>query len=244
MNGTPGPGHNQPPESPIDRAASLVANANRWIAERPTIADNDTAGRAQDFVTQLRETKADLEAAWKAEREPHDKAIGELKTRYRTPLELVGIALTRMGEKLTPWLNAEQDRLREEAEQLRVAAAKAAADVERAKAEAASSGTIEAELAARRAADDAKRLAKAASKPPARARVKGDLSRRAMTLHANWHAEVVDPDKALKFYGRDPTVRAAALQAATRIASDLATETKDESKAPPGFRFVRTERAT
>src|SRR5205809_4100339 len=116
MNDMPrGIGDNQPPPDPIGRAGALIANANRWIAERPEIIDAEMAGIAQDFVVQLRENREALDAALKAEREPLDKAIGVIRLKYRDPLELIGIAYTRMQQKLKPWLDREQARLDAEA---------------------------------------------------------------------------------------------------------------------------------
>jgi hypothetical protein len=240
MNDFAGPGHNRPPEPMIDRAFALVGTASRWIAERPTIDDRETAGRAQDFVSQLRAGKADLEAEWKAARKPHDEAIAALRTRYRDPLDMVVIALFRMGEKLAPWLQAERDRLADEAEQQRAAAVEAAAHAELARQKAAS-GNIEAELAARHADEAAQRAAKLAAKPTPRARIKGDLSAKAMSLREHWRAEVTDAAAALDFFGQRPEVKAAALEAATRLASAMARELKNEAKAPPGYRFVKSE---
>jgi hypothetical protein len=95
--------------------------------------------------------------------------------------------------------------------------------------------------AAAKATEEAERLTKLAGKPPQRAQVKGDYSRKAMSLKVYWSAEVTDANAALDHYGMDASVRLAALDAARKLASALARETKDESKAPPGFRFVKRE---
>ena len=50
---------------------------------------------AQDFLKQLRQNRDDLEAAMKAERQPLDEAVAAIRVKYRDPLELVGIAITR-----------------------------------------------------------------------------------------------------------------------------------------------------
>jgi hypothetical protein len=237
-----GPGHNQPPPDPFARSEELVANANRWVAERPEIVDAEMAGVAQDFVKQLRENRDALDAASKAEREPHDKAVAAIRVRYRTPLELIGIAMTRMAQKLAPWLKREQDRLDAEAAERTRAAAVAAAQADAARKAAEESGTIESELEARRAQEQQEQARKAAAKPVARARVRGDLSDRAMSLTVTHYAEVIDEADALRSFAKAPSVRAVALVEATKLASALARETKgDGSRCPKGFAFRRRE---
>lgn len=227
---------------PLERADELVATANRWIAERPAITDTEMAGIAQDFVAQLRKNRDELETASKAERAPHDQAVAAIRARYRTPLELIAIAMTRMGDRLAPWLRREQDRLAAEAAERRRAALAAAAEAEAARKAAERSGTVESELAMRDAAKAADELAAAAARPVARARVKGDLSARAMTMKVTHFAIVIDPDKALRCYADHPEVREVALIEATRLASALARETKgDASRCPQGFEFQRRE---
>lgn len=231
-----------PPPDPLDTYEALIANANRWTAERPEIVDEEIAGAGQEFMVQLRQTRDALEAQMKAERQPLDLMVAAIRIRYRTPLELIGIAMTRMGEKLAPWLKAKQDRLDAEAAQRKrdaEAAATAAAAAARA---AEQSGTVESELAARDAAKAQTIAEKAAAKPAERASVKGDLARRAMTMKTTHFAIVVDRDAALKSYAKSPAVRAVALIEATRLASALARETKgDASRCPKGFEFRRRE---
>lgn len=242
MNDAIGPGHNQPPPDPIGRADALIANANRWIAERPEIIDAEMAGIAQDFVKQLRENRDDLDAALKAERQPLDLAVAAIRVKYRTPLELIGIALQRMAVKLKPWLDREQARLDAEAEERRRTAAEAARRAEEALKAAEQSGTVESELEARRAQEQQAAAAKAAAKPPARARVKGDLSSKAMTMKTTHFAVVIDEADALRSFAKAPSVREVALIEATRLASALAREAKgDASRCPKGFEFRRKE---
>jgi hypothetical protein len=245
MSASPGLGHNQPPPDPIGRASELVATANRWIAERPEIVDGEMAGVAQDFLKQLRANRDDLEASMKAERKPLDDAVAAIRVKYRDPLELVGIALTKMREKLAPWLTREQDRLDAEAAERERLAADAAAHADAARKTAQQTGTVEAELEAQRAAQQLEDAQRAAAKPVGRARVRGDLSDRASSMRVTHYAAVVDEDKALRSYAKDATVRAAALIAATRLASALAKEVRgDPKRCPAGFEFRRKETPT
>jgi hypothetical protein len=246
---TPGIGHNRRENrgrrrpSPIERAADLVKAANLWSKEVPAIRDQEQGGRAQDFVGQLREVKAELEAAEKAERKPHDTAVANIHVKYRDPLTLIGIAYVRLQGLLTPWLDKERDRIAaEKAAQEREAdrlAQEANAAIERA----VTDPSIEAELAARRATEAATKAARAAERPVERPKVKGELSSKATSLHTYWSGEVVDEAVALRHFAKNPKVRAVALAEIKRIVSKMARDTKNPNAAPPGCRFTREERA-
>lgn len=237
-----GIGGNNPPPDPFARADELIANANRWIAERPAITDAEMAGIAQDFMGQLRANRDALAAEMKAERKPHDDAIVAIRARYSTPLDLIGIALVRMGEKLAPWLRREQERLAAEERERKRAAAEAAAQAEAKRREAEQSGTVEAELEAQRAAKAQAVAEKAAAKAPERARVKGDLSPRAASLREYWHAEIIDEREAVRSFKGAPEVRTAMVAAALALGSAMAKREKRADAAPPGFRFYSTSR--
>lgn len=241
----PGPGHNRPPDPSIERAGELVAAANTWLTTVEAIADADQAGRAQTFVDQLRANRTDLDAALKAERKPHDDAIGEIKKRFTPPQGLTGIALQKLLALLQPWLKREEKRIADERTARQAEADRAAAEAERLRREAASSSSpVEAELAAQQAAKAAADAARLAAKKPDRPQIKSDTSPRAMSLRTTWHARVVDESKALKSYAKNETVRAACLEVATRLATQLARSAKTKDAAPPGFEFFTTETPT
>jgi hypothetical protein len=245
MSGLPGPGHNQPPDDPIERSAELVAAAERWVAERPQITDAEMAGTAQEFINQLRANKTDLEAAEKAEREPFDQAVGVIRVRYRSRLELIGIALAKMREKIKPWLDAEQARIDQAAARRQQEAEAARQQALDARAQADQTGSVEAEAKARQAEADLARIEKAAARGKGPAQVKGDLAPRAMSIRTTHYAVLIDEKKALQTYIGDPAVRAAGLLVATRLASALAKETRgDATRCPPGFEFRRKETPT
>jgi hypothetical protein len=244
MTDAPTLGHNQPPpDDPFDRADELVANANKWIKERPVIEDDEQAGACQLAIDQLRKVKEDLEADLKARRQPLDLAIAALRVQFRDPLELIGIAMTRLQEIGGAWLSKKRDRLAAEAAE-RERIAKVARDrANAAITEAVTTQSVEADLVARRATEDAMRASKAAAKPVPRAQVRSDYADKAMSLRATWHAEVTDEKAALKSYAKDPDVRRVCLAEATRLATKLAREKKRADAAPPGFRFWKTEKA-
>jgi hypothetical protein len=239
---TPGMGHNQPPA--IERAGDLVANCNRWMAERPEITDAEIAGLAQGFVDQLRGLTREVEAEQKAEREPFDLALVVIRAKYREPLELLGIALDKMKTLAEDWLDREKARHAREAEDRRRAADAAIVAAAVAQTEAEKPGaTVEAALAARRAQDLAEAAVAAAAKPAERAQIRGDYSARAMSLHAKWFAVIDDEQKALRHFARHPAIRAAALAAIVKVASKHARDCKDPTQAPPGVRFETKEQA-
>jgi hypothetical protein len=238
----PGLGHNQPPSDPLERAGELVANANRWIKERPEIADEEQAGSCQLAIEQLRTVKADLEAAEKSEREPYDKLIGAIRIKYRDPLSLVGIALTRLQQIAGAWLTKKRDRAQAEAAMRQRAAEEAAQKANEAIEKAVAEPSVEHDLAAQKATAEAEEANAAAGRGEGRAQIKGDYAGRAMSLHAYWSAEITDEALALRSYAKHPDIRAAALVAVRKVAGKEARTLKDETKAKPGIRFVKTEK--
>jgi hypothetical protein len=238
-----GIGHNQPPSTAIERALELTVNANKWVGERPEIENEEQAAAAQLFIDQLRACRDDLGAEQKTERKPHDEAIGEITKRYRDPLSLIGIALTRMQEKAGAWLSKKREQIARETAERQRAAEEAKERANQAITEAVSQPSIEADLAARRATEEAERAAKAATKAAPKAQVKGDFADKAMSLREFWHAEITDEARALRAYAKDPNVRRVCLAEALKQANALARREKRKDAAPPGFRFFTTEKA-
>jgi hypothetical protein len=244
LDDTPQPGHNQPPPSDaLERAADLVSNANRWRSERPEIANEEQAGAASTFVEQLRKVRDDLEADQKAMTEPYESTIYAIKLRYRDPRDLVRLALDAMQKLSTQWLDKVKARLQREADERSAAAEEAQRKATTLASFAKGEGTVEADLAAQRAVEEAARLKKAAAKPVERPSVKGDYSNRAMGLRQFWHAEITNEQDALRSYAKHPKIREAALIAVRRQANLDARSEKDASKAPKGVAFVATEKA-
>lgn len=235
-----GIGDNKPPE----RWAELVDNCNTWSKNVATITSAEQAGRAQAFVDQLRLETAAVEGAWKKEREPHDLALVALRSKYRPPLELLGIALDKMKMLAKDWLDRESVRLAHERAERKRLAAEAEAAALKARQDAARAGaSVEAEAAARKAEEAAEEAAALAAKPIERPAIRGELSARAMSMRTTWRAVITDETKALRHFAKHPVVRRAALDAIVRAASEQARTVKDESKAPPGVRFEKEERA-
>ncbi len=179
-----------------------------------------------------------------------------MKARYREPVSMVDTAIGTLLGKSSVWLTKERERiaaekaaqeaearrLREEADRLRREAeqanAKLAADAE--EAEAAANRAAEASEAAR----TAKAAERVAERKPEVAAIKSEPARRAMTLRTYWSAAIVDEAAALASYTDHPVVRKAALAAALQVAGEAARTLKNEAAAPPGFRFIKEERAS
>jgi hypothetical protein len=234
-------GGNKPPADEILRAHDLVASTNRALQQHAVVTSEEIAGLMQEQVTLLRGARTALEAKEASEQAPHKKAIEDIRARYTDPLELVDIALEKLLGRLTPYMVAKRERLQCEANQREADAEAARERAERARDRAVTNPSIEADLEARRLAEEAAELSDAAGKPAGRARVKGDLAPRAMHLHTYWHAEVDDMPLAFGHYGKQPKVWQAIDLAVRRAANKHAVEAKDEAAAPPGVRFVKRE---
>jgi hypothetical protein len=239
----PGIGHNLP--STRDRARELIGNADRWTKERPEITSEEHAGIADDFVTQLRAARDDLEKDEKAERAPHEQEIEAIKLSYRDIRDMVAMALTDMLARSTKWLSFKSERAKREAEAKRKAADAAIVEAAQLAHQAQKpDATIEERLAAQRAEEHAEDAVAAASRPVGRARVRGDYSPRAMSLREYWHGEIDDPDLALAYYRKHDAIVARDLDPMIeRAATRHASREKRVDAAPPGVRFVRTEKA-
>jgi hypothetical protein len=250
-------GHNQPPEPTlIERAAGRVANANRWLTERPEILDEDIAGKAQGFWDQLRGDRDDLEKAEKAEKKPLQDQIAAITKRYQQPRAAVVLAYELIGKVRQAWLlkkqakidegnrqrEAEVRRKQDEADRLAHEAAEAA----KAKPGADVIGTM---IAAETAQREAAEAAKAAAKAPTRATDRGDFSARASGLRTLWDARIKPTPEGdskaraavekeiLTFFAKDPEGRGAMVESCLVIAKKRAKAAKRADVAAPGFEY-------
>jgi hypothetical protein len=239
---TIGPGHNQPPDDVellLQRAADLTKNADAW----GTIADADQAARLGDFLKQLRESRGDLESAEVKAKAPLMAAIATIRERFRRPLDGLDLSIKRCRLLSGDWLARERDRLIDEQEQATRAAEQARRIAEAQQAEALRTGRVEDQMTAAIATDEAVILADQAAKATTRPVIRGDLSGKAVSMRTTWKAEIIDPIKARRHFARHVFVLSAIDAAIVSIASKLATIEKDETKAPPGIRFVKKETA-
>lgn len=193
---TRGIGDNQPPD-PLDdlkaRAEALIATTNKWLAERPEIADDDMAGRCTDFVEQIGKEWKAIDAERASQKKPYDQAAAAVQEKFRPLLQALTAAKKLLNELLAPWLAKETKRLMAEAAAKAEAARLAEEEAARAATEAAKATTVEARLDAEakaKAADDLAREAQraAAAKPQA----KGDYGARAHGFRTTTKGRIVD----------------------------------------------------
>jgi len=82
---------------------------------------------------------------------------------------------------------------------------------------------------------------------PDRPRIKDDQSAKAMSLHSNWKARIIDEPLAVKSYGPHPDVKIAVsnarLAAITKVATSDAKKHRDQKMAKPGIEYFNDERA-
>lgn len=243
-------GDNNPPEpTSLERAEDLVILANRWLTERPEITDDDMAAKATDFVTQLRKASKTLDLDKAAAKSPHKHAIDVIDATYRHPTSKLALALDAMRLKLTAWgdvltkrQEAAQNARAEEARRAQHEAEKASLEADIALEK--GGNVIEAQLAARDAQERAAEAIVAVVAPAEPVRIRGEFSERAMGMRTTWHAEITNWDVALRKYRNHPVVHQALREAVLAVATQVARHAKDESAAPPGFRFFKTQKAT
>ena len=108
--------------------------------------------------------------------------------------------------------------------------------------EASEEARLKAEAEAR-ALEQAKAAEREAQRRTETAAIKSAPAQRAVTLRTYWSAVIEDEGAAIDSYRTHPTVRKAMLAAVLQAANEDARTAKDESKAPPGVRFVKEERA-
>lgn len=238
-------GSNNPPDPIFAEAAERIANANRWLTERPEITDDEMADKAGGFKTQCAATWKKMDDERKSEKRDYELKLAQ---KYEDPLGLLARARDAIDGKIRAWLKVKGDRLeaakREqeaEAERIRQEATKAVAAAE-AEAKKKGGNVLQAQAAAEAATKRAEDAAALAAKPVENATVKGTFTTRAITLRTYWHAKIVDEQAALKAFAKHPDIRAAALAAIQKIVEAQATATKDKAKAPAGVEFWTEEK--
>lgn len=247
-------GGNFPPDTDplIVETQERIDNANRWLTERPDWEkwDSETADKANFFVGQIQATFDALDGQRLQEgRDFKKKQDG----KYKTPLDLLALAKTKLADLRRKWLKREEDRVLEEKRKAEAAAEKARQEAEaarlRAEEEAKKKGgdPLRAEQAAREAEQKAADAAESAGALPERAQIKGAYSTRAAGLRDVWSAEITDISLAFKHYNKKGHPAKATLEAAIRdavfdIANAEAKRVKDESAAPPGIKFIKDRR--
>jgi len=205
---TAGIGHNLSPyEQMKSRVAELVDNANRWLAERPEITDEDMAAKCNDFVSQLTSQGKAVEAERGEANKPHRDAQAENNTKYKTLGTLIETAAKLMKAKRSAWLQkkeairVEAARVAEEAalEAMRIAEETAAA------LEAEGAQTVEQVIEAEETAAAAEVAVKEAAKiANSKVTVSSGVGGHNAGLLPVQHFEITDQDKAFAHFRDHP----------------------------------------
>lgn len=227
-----GIGHNNPPEA-IDPFAAMAVHINDLyeLAEGTLtggdITTPEQAEQIEALKTTIKKAVADAEKARKAEKEPHLEAGRAVDTKWKALTDKGTLAAKTAATALTPWLlkvqaerDAEQKRLREEAEAKAEEARKAFTT------------TAPTDLEARA---DAERIAKEAAQATAAA---NRIDRSATGLRTYWNATVTDYGALLAYLKKsDP----ASLRA---MLDDYATKQKNAgARILPGVLIEEEKRA-
>ena len=220
-----------------DRTNDLVEAANEWLKTVKEITDEPTTKAADDFLGQIKDELAAMDADRKKINKPHDDAIAANNSQFRPLVAL----LTKSKELLSPlktaWLQREKARLAAERAAKEAAALKAMQEAEEAARRAASS--VEAAVRADEAQERAQALLDDAQKAStAKAQVRGDYMARASGLRTYWSAKVEDYDAAVQHYKGHVKVK----ELIQQLADASAREFK-EAMNVPGCKAVSEERA-
>lgn len=209
VDDAPSLGHNLPSDADIarDRVEALVANANRWLTERPQIVGEEMAAKCVDFLQQLAAEAKSIEAQRKREKQPHLEAAAEVDRRWRPLAEMLDACIRLLKPRHSDWLLREQQRLETERRYKAEAAEKARREAEEAARKATAPQSVRDIINASQAERAAQEAAAAVAAVPERAQTRGSISGRARSLRTTWHARVDDLVDALSHYIDRPEIR-------------------------------------
>lgn len=227
--------HNQPPIEAIkERTDDLIAAADVWLDKVPEIASEEQAGKAADFVGQLRAEYKATEAERKKEKQPHLDAGKAVDDAYKPVTARLEKAAKVIKALLTGWLEKKQaieDAARRDAEEM---ARQIQAEADRLAREAEKANTIDAGIAAEQAQERAAAAQKDAGRDR-RANVQGETGR---TIHTRttYSGEIADWDAALAFYSTDPLVSEA-------VGKAIARDIRGGTRVIPGVKITQKQTA-
>jgi hypothetical protein len=248
-DGLPPRDHNQPPEpTPIERAEQLVPACDGWTTKGPLTSETE-AQVLSEFLGQIRTVRAQLIEERDTAAKPYEDALATIKARFGQPITKLDIAIERIaGSKkvvglLADWMARERKRIADEAEAKKRAAEEAERIAQTMADRAAVEGTIDSEIEARQAIEEADKARDDADRRPERVRVKGDLAPKAVGLRDYWSATIDNWKLAGQHYKREPRVIRAFRDAVQLCADADARRLKDVNQAPPGVSFHKREQA-
>lgn len=190
------------------RVDALVVAANAWA--KTAITSDEAAGKAEDFLKQLRENYKDIDEERKRFKAPHDKAGKDVQDLF---VPLLG-DLERSGNLVKPikaaYLTMLETRQRALAAAAAAVARQAAEDAEfaAAKVEMGIGSPVQAIAAAEKAQETAQITAQAAvNAEVAKPQVRGAISGRASGFRTAWKATITDVVAALTHYQNHTKLR-------------------------------------
>ena len=232
-------GHNRPPDS-LDalqaRVDELTATADRWLAERPEITDQDMAEKCTTLISQVMAELKIIEKTRKDEKAPHIKAGKAVNAKYKPMIALLIICKDKLKPLDTFWLQGlERKRIRDLAEAQAEAEAKSRAAGTAMRA--AETGTIEAGMQADAAIEESKAAAKEVKRiANSRVRIESPHGQRATSLRTHWHAELTHRKAALNYYWNQPELAQLLIKFAN-------ADARAGMRHIPGFKVYSTETA-
>jgi hypothetical protein len=245
-------GDNSPPDPLLAEANERVDTCNKWLKERSDWEkwDPETADKANFFISQIGGTFDALDGRRLDEGREFKKQQDAV---YKAPLALLTMAKDKLVPLRRAWLKREDDRVQEERRKATEEAAAKVREAEEAQRKAAEAlkkkggDPLRAELAAQQAQEAAEEAKQAVEAMPEKAVITGTFSPRAKGLTDYWSAEISDISLAFKHYNAKSNPNRATLAAAIEecikgIANREARLHKDETKAPPGIKFIKERR--
>lgn len=230
----PGIGHNSSNYSVIaERATELALSADTW-AKIAEIVDDETATKADAFLTQVETELKAAKAQFKIEKQPWLDGGREVDDRWRPVTSVLETIKGVIGPRVRKYLADKQARLDRERAAKEAEARRLIEEAEAAAAKAAAGTSVTAVVEAQVAAELAEEAAAIARAASVRAAVKSSISERARSLRTTWKAEVVNVATAFLVYRDHPDVR----ETLERLAS---AEARGGKRTLPGFKIFEVQ---
>lgn len=178
---------------------AMIGAADQWLAQT-AIEDDEAAGKASDFITQLRAHYKTVDGERVTEKAPFDAGAKEVQARYKPLLDRLQKAGEMVKRKLTPYLEEKERRQAEEKRQAEAEALRKMQEAEEAAKAAAEQNTVDSALAAEEA-EKAEKEAIATANRAARAtpKVSGSVGR-TTALRTVTTGRIVDQDAVYAYY--------------------------------------------
>lgn len=180
-----------------------------------------------------------VDDARKEQKRPYDEAAKAVQDVFRKPLETLDFAIKRVGQLQTRWLQSEKAREKDRKRQEQLAARKAQEDADRLAREAEARNDVAGIAEAEAARKEADKAAKAAEKPASVRAGSATGGARTVSLRTTYRCEVEHRGPALAHFRDHPEV----IALIERLASAEVRAQQGEKIAPQGFKLIKEEKA-